>query len=38
MQDIEQNGKLDGVLDDLMAHRTDPASAAHTLVDGPRPD
>jgi LAO/AO transport system kinase len=36
MQDIEQNGKLDVVLDDLMAHRTDPASAAHALVDGPR--
>ena len=38
MQDIEQDGKLDGVLDDLMAHRTDPATAARTLVDGPRPD
>ena len=38
MQDIEQNGKLDGVLDDLLAHRTDPATAAHALVDGPRPE
>jgi LAO/AO transport system kinase len=34
MRDIEQDGKLDAVLDDLMAHRTDPASAARTLVDG----
>jgi LAO/AO transport system kinase len=37
MQDLEQNGKLNGVLDDLLAHRTDPASAAHALVDGTRP-
>lgn len=37
MQHIEQNGKLDAVLDDLVAHRTDPASAAHALVDGRPP-
>ncbi|HYO49277.1 MAG TPA: methylmalonyl Co-A mutase-associated GTPase MeaB [Chloroflexia bacterium] len=30
---LEQNGALDKVLDDLMSHNTDPATAAHTLLD-----
>lgn len=33
--DLEQNGALNRVLDDLMTRKIDPASAAHTLVEGP---
>lgn len=29
---LEQNGALNGVLDELMAHKTDPATAARTLI------
>jgi LAO/AO transport system kinase len=31
---LEENGVLDQVLDDLMSHRSDPATAAHNLVEG----
>jgi LAO/AO transport system kinase len=30
---LESNGHLDRVLDDLMAHRSDPATAAHDLIE-----
>jgi LAO/AO transport system kinase len=32
-RNLEENGVLDQTLDDLMAHRSDPATAAHDLVE-----
>ena len=31
---LEENGVLEQVLDDLVSHRSDPATAAHDLVEG----
>jgi LAO/AO transport system kinase len=33
MRNLEENGVLDQVLDDLVAHRSDPATAAHNLAE-----
>jgi LAO/AO transport system kinase len=33
MNNLEENGTLDRILDDVMSHRSDPATAAHSLID-----
>jgi LAO/AO transport system kinase len=34
MRNLESSGKLDRLLDDLMLHKTDPATVSHELADG----